>query len=165
MSKVGATTTRLIVRSTPPIFDPRELETILRFSLKNLFGELEPHSDTFTVVTLPKNHDECLNKKNSTTANNDDDDNVDNDANYTRHKKHKTRKSSSSTTSDGNEEVDCSGNSPPPPPLLQVECAPESARFIQAALTWTTLPLYMEGVLYRIDVVSVDSARSLCVQE
>jgi RNase P/RNase MRP subunit POP5 len=36
--------TRLTVRSEPRVEDPRELQTILTFSLKSLWGDLEAHS-------------------------------------------------------------------------------------------------------------------------
>jgi RNase P/RNase MRP subunit POP5 len=34
----------LLVQSTPVVSDPREFETIVTFSLRSLFGDLEPHS-------------------------------------------------------------------------------------------------------------------------
>ena len=37
------------VKSTPKIEDPRELLTILTFSLRSLWGDLEPHSCDLTV--------------------------------------------------------------------------------------------------------------------
>ena len=39
----------LTVRTTPPIDDPRELVTILTFSLRHLFGELEGYSSTLQI--------------------------------------------------------------------------------------------------------------------
>jgi RNase P/RNase MRP subunit POP5 len=39
----------LRVRSEPPLEDPRELHTILLFSIRKLWGELEPHSRSVTV--------------------------------------------------------------------------------------------------------------------
>lgn len=40
----SSTIARLTVQSEPPIHDPRELHTILVFSLRSLWGELESHS-------------------------------------------------------------------------------------------------------------------------
>jgi hypothetical protein len=37
--------------------------------------------------------------------------------------------------------------------LLVVKCRPESEEAIRAALTWVTLPPYMQDTLYRVDVV------------
>jgi hypothetical protein len=37
--------------------------------------------------------------------------------------------------------------------LLVVKCRPESEEAIRAALTWATLPPYMQDTLYRFDVV------------
>ncbi|KAL7567595.1 hypothetical protein ACA910_017010 [Epithemia clementina (nom. ined.)] len=100
---------KLIVRSTPPITDPNELLTILRLSLRDLYGELEPHSCTLQVQ-----------KAIIQEVGQDDDANI-------------------TMTAD----------------LLEVKCSIESARYVQAALTWPTLPPYMDGVLYRIDVLLV----------
>jgi hypothetical protein len=38
------------VRSNPPIDDPREIATIITFSLRSLFGDLEPHSCRIQVT-------------------------------------------------------------------------------------------------------------------
>ena len=118
------TSTRLIVRSTPPITDPRELETILQFSLRNLWGELEPHSAGLEVQNVATHH--CDNSQSQEPP-----------------------------------ELD-QQQQQPPPPLLQVACTENSAPFIQAALTWSTLPPYMEGLLYRIDVVAIEKDCSCC---
>ena len=40
---------RLVVQTMPAVTDPREMTTILTFSLRDLFGELEPHSCTIHV--------------------------------------------------------------------------------------------------------------------
>lgn len=40
---------RILVRSEPNVQDPRELQTILLFSLRNLWGEVEAHSCQLTV--------------------------------------------------------------------------------------------------------------------
>jgi hypothetical protein len=37
--------------------------------------------------------------------------------------------------------------------LLVVKCRPESEEAIKAALTWATLPPYMQDTVYRFDVV------------
>mmetsp|Transcript_2319 Transcript_2319/g.3170 ORF Transcript_2319/g.3170 Transcript_2319/m.3170 type:complete len:118 (-) Transcript_2319:246-599(-) len=47
--------TRLLIKSSPLITDPRELETILGFSLRNLFGELETYSHDFKVTETSNN--------------------------------------------------------------------------------------------------------------
>jgi RNase P/RNase MRP subunit POP5 len=40
----------LLVQSSPAVQDPRELHTILIFSLRSLFGECEPHSCLVEVL-------------------------------------------------------------------------------------------------------------------
>lgn len=40
----------LLIQSNPIISDPRELQTILLFSLKSLFGECEPHGCQVSVL-------------------------------------------------------------------------------------------------------------------
>ncbi|CAB9512841.1 expressed unknown protein [Seminavis robusta] len=34
----------ILVDTFPPVTDPREMQTILTFSLRDLFGDFEPHS-------------------------------------------------------------------------------------------------------------------------
>ena len=48
---------RIHVESSPPITDPRELTTILTFSLRDLFGDFEPHS-CMVEVTKQGNGDD-----------------------------------------------------------------------------------------------------------
>ena len=45
----------LLVESYPVVHDPRELQTILIHSLRELFGELEPHGCLTTVLETRKN--------------------------------------------------------------------------------------------------------------
>ena len=40
----------MLVQSSPPLQDSREIETILTYSLRSLFGECEPHSCLVQVV-------------------------------------------------------------------------------------------------------------------
>ena len=41
----------LLVRSSPPVQDPRELQTILISSLASLFGHFQPHSSSAKVLS------------------------------------------------------------------------------------------------------------------
>ena len=40
----------ILVQSNPPVSDPRELHTILMFSLRSLFGECELHGCVVSVL-------------------------------------------------------------------------------------------------------------------
>lgn len=42
-------TASFLVQSEPKVEDPREMKTILIFSLRSLWGDLEPHSYSVTV--------------------------------------------------------------------------------------------------------------------
>ena len=54
----------LLVKTNPPVTDPREMATILTSSLRDLFGDFEPHScvmdvtkgedDDMVIVSCPK---------------------------------------------------------------------------------------------------------------
>ncbi len=50
----------MIVRTQPKIQDPRELKTILTFSLRNLWGDLEPHSCMLDVQKDDSTSSEAL---------------------------------------------------------------------------------------------------------
>jgi RNase P/RNase MRP subunit POP5 len=49
-------TSLVLIRSTPLISDPRELATILTFSLRSLFGEVEHHSCLLEVLLHPEDN-------------------------------------------------------------------------------------------------------------
>ena len=40
----------MLIQSSPPVSDPRELHTILMFSLRSLFGECELHGCVVSVL-------------------------------------------------------------------------------------------------------------------
>lgn len=42
----------VVVRTSPVVKDPRELQTILIVSLRSLYGELEPHSCVTSVLEI-----------------------------------------------------------------------------------------------------------------
>lgn len=46
----------ILVQTEPVITDPREMQTIVQFSLRSLWGTLEPHSCQLSVSSA-KNHD------------------------------------------------------------------------------------------------------------
>lgn len=125
---------RLLVRSVGrTVQDPRELQTILWFSLRNLWGELEAHSGHVQVTKQPS-------ASLSLTQENSDDDDDDNDGDaYPR-----SRRSRDEST------------------LFEVTCLTESVDAVRAALTMVTPPPYLEkgvgegGVsLFRFDVLEV----------
>jgi RNase P/RNase MRP subunit POP5 len=49
-------TSLVLIRSKPLISDPRELATILTFSLRSLFGEVEHHSCLLEVLLHPEDN-------------------------------------------------------------------------------------------------------------
>jgi len=53
-----ASTSSLWVRTSPRIDDAAEMKTILLFSLRSLWGELEPYSCEVTIKNAPAGH--CL---------------------------------------------------------------------------------------------------------
>ena len=59
---VSPTSTYLLVESHPAVTDRREFQTILTQSLRELFGELEPHSCLTSVLETRSNQAlvECL---------------------------------------------------------------------------------------------------------
>lgn len=59
----SATTSKLVVRCTSPVLhDPKELHTVLVFSLRHLFGDFESHSYGMIVETY-NNEDDAANIK------------------------------------------------------------------------------------------------------
>jgi len=59
----------MIIQSLPVIRDPRELQTILTYSLRDLFGELETHSFSVEVKASTQQH---YSNNNSSESNNKD---------------------------------------------------------------------------------------------
>ena len=55
-------TARLWVRTFPRIDDPAEMTTILLFSLRGLWGDLEPYSSAVVVKKAPDHHGLSLGK-------------------------------------------------------------------------------------------------------
>jgi RNase P/RNase MRP subunit POP5 len=90
----------LTVATMPKISDPRELQTILTTSLRDLWGKLEAYSCSLNV-----------------------------------------RDGEPSDTMDN---------------VLSVHCPAGDVEAIQAALTLVTPPHYMEGTIYRFDVLQID---------
>lgn len=56
----------MLVAAKPVVSDPRELETIIRSSLKSLFGETEPHGSFVQVLEATRRY--CIVKCSSTSV-------------------------------------------------------------------------------------------------
>ena len=51
----------MIIRSEPRVEDPREMHTILSFSLKDLWGDWEPHSCVLKIESARQDDEVLMN--------------------------------------------------------------------------------------------------------
>lgn len=124
------TTAVLTICSEPIIHDPRELETILVCSLRTLFGDFECYSTTMKVVQVQQQQQQ----------------------------EEKPNRTSESKTLNQQQMV---VSLPKVEPFgLEVHCPFHHVQAIRAAMTWLTVPPYMEEQqlhigLYRIEISNV----------
>jgi len=55
----------LLLRTSPPVFDHRELQTIIDFSLRSLYGEFNPHRVVVLACREPPSDSSKADKKNN----------------------------------------------------------------------------------------------------
>jgi hypothetical protein len=128
--KGGESFSQLFVEASPRIEDPRELQTILNFSLCDLFGICEPYSVCTELLQVRQYRSP------------DDDDANDNDID-----------GGIPIARDGGKRGSSKNNSSGH--LLVVICPTEYVSKIQAALTFVSPPPYLDDTTYRLDVVLI----------
>lgn len=123
----------LSVRSLNPshgnvvITDPRELQTIIIFSLRSLFGDMEPYSYQMKVIARRPRKEILV------------------DAEEIIQQRNTNPKSTVNTNNTSNNSSD----------VFDIECSSESAmNAIHAAITFVTPPPYLSSNYYCLDVVS-----------
>lgn len=108
------------IRTTPPIKDPKELESIITASLRSLFGDYQPYSCDLRILKCQpccrSFATESLLPKNRNNDTNDDDDD-DTEHSYD----------------------------------AILECPSWSEKYVRAALTFSSIPPFLQGSVYRID--------------
>jgi hypothetical protein len=122
---------QLFVEASPRIEDPRELQTILNFSLRDLFGLCEPYSNSGLQVRRYRSPDD------------------DNGNGVLVIARDGSKQSSGSRTNSNNGDDNKNHH------LLVIQCPTASVPLIQAALTFVSPPPYLDDTTYRLDVVEI----------
>lgn len=99
----------ILIRTTPPIKDPKELDSIITASLRSLYGDYQPYSCGLRVV-------ECRKCSPAFAI-----------TGYTQEQEAK-------------QSYDA-----------VLECPSSSEKYIRAALTFSSIPPFLEGTVYRLD--------------
>ena len=131
---ISSSTSLVYVEAKPTIKDPRELVTILTYSLRSLFGELEYHSCQLQV--------QAVRKENVVPLEEDD-------------------RGGSGNSHDDSEENNVAAEETSKMMVMAVTCPSESVAAVRAALTMVTPPPYLSDSVYRFDILKVEKKRRI----